>query len=220
MLGADATVLRTSGRDGRIVSDPDALICCAQYGGLNRCSDPTIGASVNELAALGFAITLRNPVGLYMDHLNLTGWAGPSGEPVDPAWFRIVRGQPGLIERAVFEVPERAGFRVSDVTIGGVPISVGGQLSEHMTVKLVGLASTPGKFSNKPAGCAAGCCADAANPAFLYRYRALDDPCPPGQVPAFVYLSPETPAAAAHAALIGQAPERLRRTRYPVFRSR
>ena len=167
LLGADATVLRTAGRDGRIISDPDALICCAHYGGLNRCSDPTIGASVNELAALGFAITLRNPVGLYMDDLDVTGWAGPNGEPVDPAWFRIVRGRPGLIERAVFEVPERAGFRVSDVTIGGVPITVGGQLSEHMTMKLVGLASAPGKFANKPAGCAAGCCADAANPAFL-----------------------------------------------------
>jgi hypothetical protein len=219
-LGADATVLRTSGPDGRIVSDPDALICCAQYGGPNRCSDPTIGASVNGLAALGFAVTLRNPVGLYMDDLNLTGWAGPGGEAVDPAWFRIVRGRPGLIERAVFEVPERAGFRVSDVTIGGVPISVGGQLSEHMTMKIVGLASEPGKFSNKPAGCAAGCCADAANPAFLY-YRALDDPCPPGRVSAFDYYPPqEAPAAAAaQAVLIGRTPARLRRTRYPVLRS-
>ena len=49
------------------------------YGGPNRCSDPTIGASVNELAALGYAITLRNPVGLYMGDLNMTGWAGPGG---------------------------------------------------------------------------------------------------------------------------------------------
>ncbi len=220
LLGADATVLRASGPDGRIVSDPDALICCAQYGGLNRCSDPTIGASVNELAALGFALTLRNPVGLYMDDLNVTGWAGPRGEPVDPAWFRIVRGRPGLIERAVFEVPERAGFRVSDVTIGGVPISVGGQLSEHMTVKLVGLASEPGKFSNKPAGCAAGGCADAANPAFL-SYRDLGDPCPPGQVPAFDYAPAQAPAAAAgRPVLIGRASERPRRTRYPVHRRR
>ncbi len=67
LLGADATVLRAAGSNGRMVSDPDALICCAQYGGPNRCSDPTIGASVNELAAQGFAITLRNPVGLYME---------------------------------------------------------------------------------------------------------------------------------------------------------
>jgi hypothetical protein len=216
LLGADATVLRAAGPNGRMVSDPDALICCAQYGGVNRCSDPTIGASVNELAALGCALTLRNPVGLYMDDLNVTGWAGPNGQPVDPAWFRILRGRPGLIERAVFEVPKQAGFRVSDVTIGGVPISVGGQLSEHITVKLVGLASVPGKFSNKPAACGGGCCADAANPAFLYRHRVVNPP-PPGQAPAFVYLSQETPARTART---GQAPERLRRARYRVHRCR
>ena len=70
------------------MSDPDALIACAGYGGLNRNSDPTIGASVNELAALGFAVTLRNPVGLYMDHLDVTGWAKPDGTPVDPGYFR------------------------------------------------------------------------------------------------------------------------------------
>jgi hypothetical protein len=214
LLGADATVLRAAGPGGRLVSDPDALICCAQYGGANRCSDPTIGASVNELAALGMAVTLRNPVGLYMDDLSLTGWAGPRGEPVDPAWFRILRGQPGLIERAVFEVPERAGFRVSDVTIGGVPISVGGHLSEHITVKLVGLASTPGKFANKPTGCAGGGCADAANPVYLH-YRGIDEPCRQGEVPAFDYLSVVAPAAKARAV---QAPQR--RIGRPVHRSR
>ncbi len=216
LLGADATVLRAAGPGGRIVSDPDALICCAQYGGANRCSDPTIGASVNELAALGCAITLRNPVGLYMDDLNVTGWAGPRGEPVDPAWFRVVRGRPGLIERAVFEVPRQAGFRVSDVTIGGVPVTVGGQLSEHMTVKLVGLASVPGKFSNRPTGCAGGCCADAANPVFLH-YRGADAPCLPGQVPAFGYLSAQAPAMTARQRRPAQRP---RRARYPVYRSR
>ena len=151
---------------------------------------------------------------------NLTGWAGPGGEAVDPAWFRIVRGRPGLIERAVFEVPERAGFRVSDVTIGGVPISVGGQLSEHMTMKLVGLASEPGKFSDKPVGCAAGCCADAANPAFLY-YRSLGRPCPRGRVSAFDYPAPEAPtAAAAQTVPIERSSERPHRTRYPFNRSR
>jgi hypothetical protein len=222
-LGADATVLRAKGPDSRKVSDPDALICCARYGGPNRSSDPTIGSSVNELAALGFAITLRNPVGLYMDNLDMTGWAGPGGQPVDPTWFRVVRGRPGLIERAVFEVPERAGFRVSDVTIGGVPITVGGQLSEHMTVKLVGLASEAGKFKNTPADCAAGCCADAANPDFLF-YRRLGSPCPPGRIPAFDYPSPKAPAVAAAPAaqpvLLGWPAKRPHRTRYPVHRSR
>lgn len=199
-LGADATVLRSpQGSGGRRIADPDALICCANYGGPNRCSDPTIGASVNELASLGFAITLRNPVGLYMDNLDVTGWATPNGTPVDPAWFRILRGSPGLIERAVFEVPDRLGFRVSDVTIGGEQITVGGQLAEHITVKLVGLASERGKYSNTPAPCDSSCCADAANPSFVY-YQPLGAPCPPGRIPAFNYPAPHDPALAARTA--------------------
>jgi hypothetical protein len=224
-LAADATVLRTSaGSGGRVLADPDALVVCAAYGGPNRSSDPTIGASVNELAALGFAITLRNPVGLYMDHLDMTGWAGPDGSPVDPSWLRILRGQPGLIERAVFEVPEREGFTVSDITIGGVPIAFGGHLGEHMTVKLVGLASEPWRFSNHPIGCAAGACADAANPALLYR-RDVGEPCPPGRLPAFDYPQPTDQAlrqegAVASAAAATLAPRRVRRRRHPPHRVR
>jgi hypothetical protein len=189
-LGADATILRSpKGSEGRRISDPDALICCAKYGGANRCSDPTIGASVNELASMGLAITLRNPVGLYIDNLNVAGWATPDGKPVDPGWFQILRGSPGLIERAVFEVPDRLGFRVSDLTIGGESITVGGQLAEHITVKLVGLASERGKYCNIPAPCDSGCCADAANPLFVY-FQPLGMPCPPGRVPAFDHPVP------------------------------
>jgi hypothetical protein len=198
-LGADASILRSpKGSGGRRISDPDALICCANYGGANRCSDPTIGASVNDLAALGFAITLRNPVGLYIDNLDVTGWATPDGKPVDPSWFQILRGSPGLVERAVFEVPDRLGFRVSDLTIGGEPITVGGQLAERITVKLVGLASERGKYHNTPAPCDFGCCADPANPMFVY-YRPAGTPCPPGRVPAFDYPVPHTSPAAASA---------------------
>jgi hypothetical protein len=189
-LAADATVLRSAPRSGgQVLADPDALSVCAGYGGLNRASDPTIGASVNELAVLGCAITLRNPVGLYMDHLDVVGWEGPSGSPVDPLWFRIVRGQPGMIERAVFEVPPSEGFTVSDITIGGVPITYGGQLGEHITVKLVGLAADTASFSNQPVRCEKGACADVSNPAFLYQRRA-GDPCVAGAVPAFAGIEP------------------------------
>jgi hypothetical protein len=189
-LGADATILRSpKGSGGRLMSDPHALICCANYGGANRCSDPTIGASVNNLASLGYAITLRNPVGLYIDNLDVTGWATPKRGPVDPDWFRILRGSEGMIERAVFEVPDRLGFRVGDLTIGGEPITFGGQVAEHITVKLVGLASERGKFSNAPAPCSCGCFAEAANPVFLY-LRAPGSPLAPGQIPAFDYPVP------------------------------
>jgi hypothetical protein len=223
-LGADATVLRTAGGRGNpLISDPDALIASAAYGGLNRCSDPTIGATVNELAALGFAITLRNPVGLYMDDLDLTGWAGPRGEPVDPSWFQILRGTPGLIERAVFEVPDRVGYRVSDLTIGGVPITVGGQLVEHMTIKLVGLVAQAGRFANHPAPVVSTCSADAANSNFLY-YQALGTEPPPGRIPAFTYLRQHenervlSLAATSGSTLTALAPPRPGRR--PVHRSR
>jgi hypothetical protein len=198
-IGADATVLRSAaGPGGPPIADPDRLIACAAYGGLNRCSDPTIGGTVNELAALGFAITLRNPVGLYMDHLDMTGWATPDGSPIDPSWFRMLRGQAGMIERAVFEVPEEHGFCVSDLTIGGVPIAYGGHLAEHMTVKFVGLASEPGKFSNKPVGCSASVYADADNPAFLH-YQRPGEAVPPGALPAFDYPEARAPALLATA---------------------
>jgi hypothetical protein len=188
-LGGDATILLQ--RDGRRITDPDALICAARYGGANRRTDPTIGASVNELAALGCAITLRNPVGLYMDHLELTGWTKPDGSPVEPEYFRILRGRPGLIERAVFEVPEDEGFTVSDVRIGGVPISFGGQLAQFMTVKLVGLAANPGSFSNEPVEAQHSCCIDPANREYLIQPRPERD-CAGEEIPAFDYPDVQT----------------------------
>jgi hypothetical protein len=214
-LAADATVLRAKGQ--RPVSDPDALIACARYGGLNRSSDPTIGGTVNELAALGFAVTLRNPVGLYMDHLDVTGWAGPDGTPVDPSWFRVLRGQAGLVEHAVFEVPSRMNFTVGDITIGGVPIQVGGQIAEHITVKLVGLASQPAHFSNSPIGCASACCAEVANPNFLH-YLGLGQACPPGMVPAFDYGERAAGERAAVGAPLPATP--VHRRRFRPHRSR
>jgi hypothetical protein len=184
-LGGDATVLRERG--GRRAADADTLIACAGYGGANRCSDPTIGGSVNHLAALGFGVTLANPVGLYMDHLDMTGWtAGEDEEPIDPAWFRLVRGQPGLIERAVFEPPEGETRTVSDVRIGGVPIRHGGQLAECMTVKLIGLADLGRTIGNDPSGFPHTACAERDNP---WMVRTLDpgEPLPLGYEPVFSY---------------------------------
>ena len=190
-LGADATVLRQ--RDDRLVADPDTLIARAGYGGNNRCSDPTIGASVNHLASLGFGITLANPVGLYMDHLDMTGWTTPRGETIDEGWFTVVRGAPGLIERAVFEVPSGEGFKVSDLKIGGELIRFGGQLAERMTVKLVGLAALGAGFRSKPAALGMLAWAQASNP-WMVSSTSTDDPRPDGTVPIFDY--PEARSAA------------------------
>ena len=178
-LGADATVLRQDAR-GRLLVEADALICCARYGGPDRNSDPTIGASVNALARLGAYVTLRNPVGLYMDHIDLAGWEGPHGEDISGC-VRTVRGMQQMIERLVVEVPKEHGFCVSDIRIGGVPIQYGGQIAECITVKLVGLANLPKKaIFNTPAACDGRCCIDINNPSSLKRPIPIEAELPPG----------------------------------------
>lgn len=149
-LGSDASVVY--GRAGRRITNALDLICAGAYGGTNRTSDPTIGSSVQSLAALGFTLSLRDPVGLYMHHLNLAPFSTPDGSPVTADYFRVVRGDAGanLIERAVFAVPEGIGLTVSDLLVGGEPILFGAQVAEHMTVHLVAVAAMPGSVPVSP----------------------------------------------------------------------
>src|ERR1700733_6732648 len=185
MLGADATVLRRNAR-GQLLVEPDSLICCAAYGGPDRNSDPTIGSSVNALARLGAFVTLANPVGLYMDHIDLSGWEAPDGKSVTDC-VRIVRGSLKMIERLVVEVPAARGFTVSDLMIGGASIRYGGQIAECVTVKLTGVAVLQAKpIVNHPVDCDARCCLDAAYPTGLRRPIPNDQPLPIGTEPVFV----------------------------------
>jgi hypothetical protein len=150
-IAAFATILRQ--QNGQAVTDADELIRCARYGEPGRASDPTIGAQINALARAGNLITLKNPVGLYIDNINLAGFTNPDGTPVNPAIFRVVRGQPGSAVRVVFEVPVSAGFTVGDIRIGGEAIKFGGQLAEHITMKLTGVAFGAGQIHNSPQAC-------------------------------------------------------------------
>jgi hypothetical protein len=98
-IGGDATVLRE--KQGQILTDAGDLIECARYGEALRASDPHIGSEVNALARQGYAITLQNPVGLYMEKPDTTGWQTPDG--TDPAtfWTRL-RGTDDATVRASF----------------------------------------------------------------------------------------------------------------------
>jgi hypothetical protein len=192
-LGADATVSRKDSR-GRFLVEPEVLICCAGYGGPDRNSDPTIGSSVNALARFGAMITLKNPVGLYMDHIDLAGWTAPDGQSVADL-VKIVRGQPGMIERLEVEVPEERGFSLSDVTIGGVPIAYGGQIAECITVKLTGVAVLAA-IKPVPVSCDAVCWIDPAYCARLGRPLTVDTPQPPGTTEAFVWEGEGAPSPA------------------------
>jgi hypothetical protein len=207
-LGADASIRYTDPK-GRLLAEPEALIGYAGYGGPNRNSDPTIGASVNALARLGANVTLRNPVGLYMDHIDLSGWEAPDKEGVSDC-VRIVRGLPGMIERMVVEVPAGRGFDLGDLTIAGAPIRYGGQIAECITVKLVGVANIlPAPIDRAPVGPRSRATIDPFYPRTVDGVSA-NQPVPPGFVEAFLNQgtveAADVPAPAAAKARLAASP--------------
>jgi hypothetical protein len=185
-LAADATQ-RYRDAKGNAVVDPDALIAGTGIGGPNRNSDPTIAATVNALARQGAMVTLANPVGLYMDHIDLAGWEIP-GAIAPQECVKVVRGQAKFIERLVVEVPG-GEFDVSDIRIAGKPIVYGGQIAECITVKLVGAAAALGSVNNPSLPLPTVGFVDPVNAREVF--SAGRNGAPAGTVPAFVYEAGE-----------------------------
>jgi len=159
-IGAFATIKRKDA-NGVPITDADKLIRCAGFGAPGRASDPHIGDIVNGLARQGYSITIKNPIGLYIHAIDLTGFSKPDGTPITPAYFTITRGSVGQGLRAIFAVPpgETANgekFTVSDIAIGGVKIAFGGQIAKHISIKLTGVAVEKDKIHNPLFGCGGG----------------------------------------------------------------
>lgn len=155
-LGAGATVQRTQGN-----TDPQALICCGQYGQNYRNSDPHIGQSVNLAVGAGFNISLADPPGLYIQMPSFASYELPS-DPKLPAGataadcWQIIRGFETVVDtitgapfpgsfilHAAFQIPQawiEAGvsFTVGDITIAGKPIQYGSQVAETLEIALFG----------------------------------------------------------------------------------
>ncbi|GAA2786675.1 hypothetical protein [Saccharopolyspora taberi] len=149
-LAAAATIVRR--REGAVLTREQELIKCGLYGAPERNSDPHIGGEVNALARQGASVTLKNPIGLYIGGLSTGDFRTPDGS--DPAaYWHCVRGAENYPVRAVYEVPEEAGFTVGDITIDGQPISFGSQLADHITVKLTGVACRFGQNEVEPMEC-------------------------------------------------------------------
>ncbi len=98
-------------------------------------------------------MTLANPVGLYFDDLLTAGWETPDGS--DPrSFWTYVRGTEEKPVRAVYEVPSRLSYVVSDVTIGGRPIAFGAQIADFVRIKLTGVGTRFGQSTAAPmTGC-------------------------------------------------------------------
>ena len=133
-IAAQATRPRVD-NTGQVTTDVVSCSHCNPTdGGLGepgRNSDPTIAQQVNGAAASGCFLTIPDPVGLYIQKLDLTGWAGPAGTAPSTCW-KIIRGTPAV--RARFEVP--AGHTLDEFTIGGQPINFAGEIANKISVFL------------------------------------------------------------------------------------
>jgi hypothetical protein len=155
-IAAAATIQRKDGH-GKPITQAVPLIRCARYGVEQRASDPHIGSEVNRLARDGYTVTLRNPVGLYIDGINIAGITKP-GAAISAAYFQTVRGGPGETLRAMFSVPagEKSGgqpFTISDLKVDGMAVQYGGQIAKRISMKLTGVAVGKGKIPAKLFAC-------------------------------------------------------------------
>jgi hypothetical protein len=140
-IAALASIVRRDAA-GQLVANVKVLNDCAnRFGDMPRRSDPAIADAVNGAARENRFLTLENPVGLYMTSLDTTGWETPDG--ADPQGFwKVLTGTANtdldrsMIVRAEYTVPAGNRYTVSDIKIGGVPIRFGGQIAEHVQVRL------------------------------------------------------------------------------------
>jgi hypothetical protein len=156
-LAAQATVLRHD-KNGQPVTDPDVLVKCSGYGVAGRNSDPHIGAEVNNvIIGGGLVASLQDPVGLYIQTPDFSGYSLPS-DPKLPAnanvseCWNIVRGHArragdniDFILHARFEIPQRwkqagVSFTVGDIQISGNAIKYGAQITQTFEIALRALA--------------------------------------------------------------------------------
>lgn len=171
-LGAAATLLRSTAAE----ANASALVCCAQYGQPYRNSDPHIGFSVNQLVySSGLMGTLANPVGLYIQSPDFSGYQLPSNAPAGKTaadYWQIKRGRTGSqagtpydqILRVVFSVPASDGFTVSDIQINGAPIRWASQITQTFQVGLGALPLATSQPAQKQQSCPIPQPANQTNP--------------------------------------------------------
>lgn len=141
-LARDATVLRHDG-DGQPIMDRHQLVVCSDLGAPLRNSDPQIAQVVNDAVAEGFEVTLKDPLGLYLDGLQAAGIVATDGTDAAEFWH-IERGTEDHTLRASFAVPPGKDYVVGDLTIDGRPITRGGQVADKVRVRLDAFAKPGG----------------------------------------------------------------------------
>lgn len=135
-IAAQSTLTYTL--NGTVITDGGDLCKLARLGEQTRASDPTIAQTVNGIARTGSRISLLDPVGLYMDPPDFTGWVTPDGSDPRALWTND-RGNP--MTRG--SLHSSKNFKLSEVKIAGANIAYGGQVAKLISVHLTGLATGP-----------------------------------------------------------------------------
>ena len=90
--------------------------------------------------AAGNLISLTDPVGLYIDTIDLTSLRGPDGRPVAGNVLKVVRGDPNpnapRIVRAEVALPAGTNFGLEDCSFDGRPLKRAGQIAHQIGMVL------------------------------------------------------------------------------------
>lgn len=152
ILAAQSSVVRTDA-EGVVIEGTGDLIDCGINADRERNSDPFIVTNVNSLARSGARISLLEPIGLYIDSLQTSGWE--TEDQIDPiAFWKVTRGAEGHAIRAVFETPEGHDYKIGDIKIDGFPLTSASQIAEHILIRLTGIASGIDSGETVPRPCA------------------------------------------------------------------
>ncbi len=151
--------------------DAQRLTCCSGWGNPNRSSDPSIGKGVFDIAATGIAVTLAEPVGLYMLKPNLSGrLRAPDGTDIGVSALQVRRGSPDGTKVLRMEItpPPGSTYGLNDCTLDGVKLEYGGQIARLITMAVFGVGKQiPGRVPVVPTQCENFCCSHPNAPDFV-----------------------------------------------------
>ncbi|MDX6287670.1 MAG: hypothetical protein QOG53_3155 [Frankiales bacterium] len=130
----------------RCLSCMEAIPLMAQAAQAGRASDPLLVERVSRLAFEGRLVALDDPVGVYIQSVELTRLRTPDRTPISLEWCTFDRGLDASYnadgrprwQRLTIEPPPSSSWRVSDLIDSATeePIRHGGQIADLVQVAL------------------------------------------------------------------------------------
>jgi hypothetical protein len=155
--------------------DAQRLTCCSGWGNPNRSSDPNIGKGVFDIAGTGVAVTIAEPVGLYMSPLSLAGrLRAPDGTDIGPVAVQVGRGSPdkAKVLRLDIVTPRGVAYSLSDCSLDGVGLKSGGQIARLITMVVFGAGKQiPGRQRIPEQTCENFCCSHPKAPDYTVPFE-------------------------------------------------